>query len=120
MSNSIIREKVYISKLQIGMYVCELDRPWLETPYPLQGFFLETEVDIQGLLSFCNFVYIDVRRSTENVLHQINDGLQPQFSKKDKQHIYRVKYEDSHSMEQELSPAKELFESMSVNTENLI
>lgn len=120
MSNSIIREKVTISKLQIGMYVCELDRPWLETPYPLQGFYLETEDDIQGLLNFCKFVYIDVHRSTENELHKINDGHEPQFSKKDQQHIYRVKYKDSHSMEQELPPAKEQFEAMSVNIENLI
>lgn len=120
MSNSIIREKVFISKLQIGMYICELDRPWLETPYPLQGFFLETESDIQELLKFCNFVYIDVRRSTENELKRINDGLQPKFSKKDQRHIYRVKYQDSSSMEKELPPAKEQFDAMSVNTENLI
>ncbi len=120
MPNSIIREKVNINQLQIGMYICELDRPWLETPYPLQGFVLETEADIQGLLSHCKFVYIDVRRSTENELHQIKEGLQPQFSTKDQQHIYRIKYKDSHSMEQELPPAKEQFESMSVNTENLI
>ncbi len=120
MANTIIREKISISKLQIGMYVCELDRPWLETSYPLQGFFLETESDIEALLHFCKFVYIDVRRSAESELRQINDNLQPKFSKKDQQHIYRVKYQDCVTMEHEIPPASAQFKAMSINIENLI
>ena len=120
MSNSIIREKISIDKLEIGMYVCELDRPWLETPYPLQGFFLDTDADIQGLLSYCKFVYIDIRRCLEKDLKQINDDLHPEFSKQDRQHIYRVAYKDTRSMEQELPVAKEYFEALSVITERLI
>ncbi|HMV01591.1 MAG TPA: DUF3391 domain-containing protein, partial [Rhodocyclaceae bacterium] len=26
-----------------GMFVTELDRPWLETPFPLQGFLVESD-----------------------------------------------------------------------------
>ena len=72
MPNTIIREKIYIADLKVGMYVCELDRPWLETPYPLQGFFLKTDSDIQGLIVFCQYVYIDIRRSLEDELNELH------------------------------------------------
>ena len=34
--------RVEINGLTPGMYVCRLDRPWTETPYPLQGFLVES------------------------------------------------------------------------------
>jgi len=36
-----------VNQLEIGMYVVELDRPWLETPFLFQGFELRTEAQIQ-------------------------------------------------------------------------
>jgi len=46
------------------MYVCRLDRPWLETPYLLQGFPIKSQDDINELLKYCEFVYVDVDRSS--------------------------------------------------------
>ena len=48
------------------MYVSSLDRPWLETPFSLQGFCLETEADIARLQEYCQFVYVDSEKSTQN------------------------------------------------------
>lgn len=45
--------------LQVGMYVSQLDRPWIETPFPLQGFHIRSEDDIQKLRVWCKQIYID-------------------------------------------------------------
>jgi HD-GYP domain-containing protein (c-di-GMP phosphodiesterase class II) len=45
--------------LSIGMYVIELDRPWLETDFLFQGFEISTAEDIEKLRAICHHVYID-------------------------------------------------------------
>jgi len=30
-------KKLLVDQLQVGMYISRLDRPWIETPFPLQG-----------------------------------------------------------------------------------
>jgi len=44
------------------MYVSGLDRPWSQTPFPLQGFYLRDLGEINQLKSLCNYVYIDVEK----------------------------------------------------------
>jgi len=120
MSTQIIREKVQVGKLQVGMYVCELDRPWLETPYPLQGFSIQSEAEIQDLMNFCEFVFIDIRITQENELKLLQQANKPTFSKHDQRIIHQVAYNDSASMEKELPKAKHDFDAFSLNTEKLI
>ena len=50
------------SSITVGMYVSNLDRPWLETPFVFQGFEVRDRVDIEMLQSYCSVVYIDVDR----------------------------------------------------------
>ncbi|MFW6092461.1 MAG: HD-GYP domain-containing protein [Pseudomonadota bacterium] len=57
----MLRE-VETSKVAIGMYVAELDRPWLETPFPVQGFYIRSADDINRLRSCCHSVFVDPRR----------------------------------------------------------
>ena len=59
-------EKIATPDLQVGMFVSQLDRPWIETPFPLQGFPIRSQDDIEKLRVWCKFVYIDVRRSVVN------------------------------------------------------
>lgn len=120
MSQSIIREKIYTDKLQVGMYICELDRPWLETPYPLQGFSIQSNEEIQDLMTFCHFVYIDLRITQENELKRLKHDNKPVFCKADTRFIDKVKYNDSSAMEQELPEAKAGFENFSSNTLRLL
>lgn len=54
---------VSVADLQIGMFVCRLDRPWEETPFPLQGIELNSLEDIDTLRRLCNVVYVDARRA---------------------------------------------------------
>lgn len=53
------RENTPVSLIDIGMYVCELDRPWLGTPFMLEGLLIEDQEQIATLASICQFVYID-------------------------------------------------------------
>jgi putative nucleotidyltransferase with HDIG domain len=50
-------------KLQEGMFVCRLDRPWKESPFVFQGFILKNKKDIAKVQKHCQFVYIDVKKS---------------------------------------------------------
>jgi HD-GYP domain-containing protein (c-di-GMP phosphodiesterase class II) len=57
----MLRE-VEVAKLSVGMYVAELDRPWLETPFTLQGFYVRSTDDIRRIADFCHAVMVDPRR----------------------------------------------------------
>ena len=56
--------KVTTVELKVGMFVAELDRPWTETPFLLQGFVIETDKQILALQKYCKYVIIDRARST--------------------------------------------------------
>jgi HD-GYP domain-containing protein (c-di-GMP phosphodiesterase class II) len=59
---SVRQVKYEVSNLTVGMYVAGLDRPWTETPFPLQGFYIRDADDIAQLQRFCRHVFIDVKR----------------------------------------------------------
>lgn len=52
--------KMPVSGLKVGMYVCELDRPWLETPFILQGFHIRTLADIDEIAQHCQSVFVEI------------------------------------------------------------
>lgn len=59
---AIKQVKVDVNELTIGMYISGLDRPWSQTPFPLQGFYLRDLGEINQLKALCNYVYIDVEK----------------------------------------------------------
>ncbi|MFZ0467866.1 MAG: DUF3391 domain-containing protein [Thiogranum sp.] len=50
--------------LQKGMYVSELDRPWLETPFLFQGFRITNSNEVEQISKLCDFVFVDTEKST--------------------------------------------------------
>jgi len=60
------KEQIAAERLELGMYVTDLDRPWEGTPFMLQGFLLDDQSDLDKLRSICKFVYIDRTRSVGN------------------------------------------------------
>lgn len=63
-----MRKRVEVDDLELGMFVAELDRPWLDSPFLFQGFVIEGEEELATLQEICNFVYVDTERSvTETV-----------------------------------------------------
>ena len=59
----ISKEKVFSNQLQFGMFIADLDRPWLDSPFLLQGFVLEDDEQMQALKKLCEFVYVDRTKS---------------------------------------------------------
>ena len=47
------QRKVAVHDLEVGMFVSDLDRPWHQTPFPIQGFYIRSEDDIRALKSHC-------------------------------------------------------------------
>jgi HD-GYP domain-containing protein (c-di-GMP phosphodiesterase class II) len=54
--------RVSVRGLARGMYVSRLDRPWLDTPFPLEGLLLESVEEIEKLQRICNYVFVDTSR----------------------------------------------------------
>lgn len=52
--------RISVRGLELGMFVSRLDKPWLETPFPMQGFLLEADEDLDKLKRVCSYVYVDV------------------------------------------------------------
>lgn len=60
--------RMEVQNLRRGMYVCELDRPWVETSFLFQGFRITSDDEISQLESTCEFVFVDVEKSAANVV----------------------------------------------------
>ncbi|MGB5324006.1 MAG: HD-GYP domain-containing protein [Pseudomonadales bacterium] len=54
---------IRVADLQPGMFVSELDRPWLETPFLLQGFLITELDEIDVLNEYCDTVIINTIQS---------------------------------------------------------
>ena len=61
------RLRMAVSMLEFGMFVTELDRPWVDTPFLLQGFLIDSQAELDSLRQFCSHVYIDLKFSDEAV-----------------------------------------------------
>ena len=55
-------EKIACNDLRCGMYVQELDRPWLDTPFLFQGFYIKDDEEIATLQQLCEYVFINKAR----------------------------------------------------------
>lgn len=91
-----MRKSVPVSELRFGMYVAELDRPWIETPFRFQGFVLTNEQQLETLRKYCKSVFVDVERSTT-----LADAPRPGM-----QYFGKTVYTEKASIEQELGPAR--------------
>lgn len=63
--------KLRVSDVSTGMYVAELDRPWLESPFLFQGFTVESRRELSQLRESCQFVYVDPERSRTDLQSKI-------------------------------------------------
>ena len=57
--------KVNTADLAVGMFVSGLDRPWLDTPFMIQGFCVESADEIEKVRSYCEYVFVDVTKSRD-------------------------------------------------------
>lgn len=57
-----MKKKIPVGELRLGMYVWELDRPWVGAPFVYQGFVVQTPQELEQLHKLCRHVFIDTDR----------------------------------------------------------
>lgn len=68
---------ISVEYLQIGMYVSDLDRPWSETPFLIEGLRLTEDDELERLRQLCQRVYVDPKRSNPEVQSQLRERAMP-------------------------------------------
>ena len=80
-----MKVKIFSQDLKVGMYVSELDHPWIESPFLFQGFIIKDDDLLQQLLLTCKYVYVDTEKSPIDIkasLQTINSPVQKPLKKK--------------------------------------
>lgn len=86
------RVRMPVQELTLGMFVSELDRPWLDSPFLIQGFRIRTQDELRQLRALCNYVYVDVIRERTTC-----DSTGEQYE--------RTRYVEQVSFEEAIGPA---------------
>lgn len=68
------RYQIATRDLKVGMFVAELDRPWLDTPFLIQGFLLDSDGQLESLSRHCKFVFVDLDLSDPSVVDAIRSA----------------------------------------------
>jgi len=71
---SIKQVKIRAEDVTIGMYVSCLDRPWNQTPFPIQGLLVKSPKEISVLSNYCDFVFIDVTKGASPLGTAVTEG----------------------------------------------
>jgi HD-GYP domain-containing protein (c-di-GMP phosphodiesterase class II) len=91
------------------MYVSNLDRPWIDTPFLLEGFLIKTEEDLSALSKYCTFVYIDTERgigASEYIEEAPRLKTNPYLERFLQDNKKKVSYENTRSAKEELPSAQ--------------
>jgi putative nucleotidyltransferase with HDIG domain len=62
-----MRIRLEVADLDHGMFVAELDRPWLESPFLFQGFVIEDDAELLQLRATCRWVMVEDQKSRRNI-----------------------------------------------------
>lgn len=71
-------QRIPSAALQVGMYVSGIDRPWSETPFPLQGFHVESRDQLEMIKRLCKFVDVDTVKSRTRIDYRLLQEESPQ------------------------------------------
>lgn len=63
----VSQKKIAVHDLEVGMFVSDLDRPWHQTPFPVQGFHIRSQSDVRALVSHCKWVSVDIAETRDAV-----------------------------------------------------
>lgn len=116
--------KLDCTDLLPGMYICELDCAWANSPFPIDGFHLKTVEDIQLVRKFCKIVHIDINRGAKpqklkrnqlTILSSARRAAPESASLK----VDRDTYPITHTIKQQLSKAQESYEKIKLELDAL-
>ena len=102
-------KKISTVYLQQGMYVSSLDRPWIDTPFLIQGFLIRDDDEIMLLKKYCQHVYIDTGKGMD-ATQAVNDApvlkTNERLEKSLVDQSRLVDYEDTNTSAEEMPVAK--------------
>lgn len=71
-AQSVLRHyRLHVDSLSIGMWIAELDRPWLDTPFLIRGFRVDCKEELDALREYCASVIVDIEKSDIEVVEAI-------------------------------------------------
>lgn len=110
--------QIGVDQLRIGFFVSRLDRPWLDTPFPLQGFKITSDAQIASLRSYCQHVYIDIEKGASPKTRFQPQSKKPSASGSMGSEYERLRkkiYTESRGFEEELPQAQQIYQDLSEN-----
>ncbi|MGO1463206.1 MAG: HD-GYP domain-containing protein [Marinobacter sp.] len=125
------QKKIAVHDLEVGMFVSDLDRPWHQTPFPIQGFHIRSQNDLRALVSYCKWVSVDVAESRDTVeLSRVVRpafGARGQYKREGREELHLpplsirepVKYTDVTTLKREMKLSRRLLEDAGVALEQL-
>jgi HD-GYP domain-containing protein (c-di-GMP phosphodiesterase class II) len=118
--------KTSVEGLRVGMFVSRLDRPWIGTPFELEGFSILDRADIQRLSQHCNYVYVDpLLGPSPEPGYRVAEDEQPPAPKSSAETeefkaLRATLYEDTQPLEVELATASNVSQQLSNTYEGLV
>jgi HD-GYP domain-containing protein (c-di-GMP phosphodiesterase class II) len=71
MDGGIHEVRISVQGLALGMFISRLDRPWIQTPFPMEGLKLESADEIVRLQRICSHVWVDTQRGASPDLRHV-------------------------------------------------
>ncbi|MET0934446.1 MAG: HD-GYP domain-containing protein [Luteibacter sp.] len=121
----LVERRVFVSDLEIGMYVSRLDCDWSATPFPLQGVPITSREDIESLTRFCKYVFVDTQRSvsvayTPSRIAPVAPAKAVARPVLNARLVTRHSYNDTASFDDEMPRAREAFDTVASFAERLV
>lgn len=122
MDNASREFKISVQGLKTGMYVSRLDRPWLGTSFPLEGFKIATDADIDRLHRLCTHVYVDITRGTTPDLRyiELDASLEPSANRDEFAALHSQTWRLENDFQGELPEAKRAHEMLKLGIEEVM
>lgn len=110
----------------MGMYVRKLDRPWLGTPFLMQGFLIKDKEEIKTLQSLCKHVYIDEVMGKQSLIDAPHKA-RPSKAKYSRDDLIKLfpsiklkTYIQKKELDQEIIPAKRAYSDLEDSISSMI
>lgn len=109
--------KIPTELLEIGMYISELDKPWIETPFIFQGFLITNEEELDQLHQHCEYAIVDREKSQIIIPQSLIE--QSKQVKPAREYIEPGSSPYQVTFEEEFPKAKHVYEEMQVLVEGV-
>ncbi|MFK7732611.1 MAG: HD-GYP domain-containing protein [Pseudomonadales bacterium] len=108
--------KIPAHEVALGMFVAELDCPWEESPFLLQGFTVNTVDERKQLIELCSHVVVDSGKSAAD-LGDTGSTSRGQLGRG--KNRKREVYTDQRSFDEEIINAREVFKDFEYSVDRL-